>query len=171
MAVLGLVTACGPREPPLVSPGTSTASAIGTGSPRAAADAAVKWEGFGDLGAYRAMGKPFISRGHFAGRWQAEVLANESAAGTYAKLSRSSHFSPGAVLVKKHSEKDSRAPGPIFVMAKHEPGFFAPGGDWEYLVADSDGWIEDRGPLPACARCHAEAVTDWVFGLPADARP
>src|SRR5262245_20673180 len=100
MAVLGLVAACGPREPPLVSPGTSTANAIGTGSPPAARDAAVKWEGFAALGSYRAMGKPFVSRGHFAGRWQAEVLVSQDASSTYAGLSRSSRFSAGAVLVK-----------------------------------------------------------------------
>jgi hypothetical protein len=131
----------------------------------------VKWEGFAELGAYRAMGKPFISRGHFAGRWQAEVFVSQDAAATYTGLSHASRFSVGAVLVKKHSEKDSRAPGPIFAMAKRAPGFFPPGGDWEYVVTDPEGWIEDRGPLAACARCHAEATGDWVFGLPPDARP
>jgi hypothetical protein len=170
MVALGLVAACGPREPPLVSPGTSTANAVGSGARPSARDAAVKWEGFADLGAYRAVGKPFVSRGHFAGRWQAEVLTNQDASAMYAGLSRSSRFSEGAVLVKKHSEKDSHAPGPIFVMTKRAPGFFPQGGDWEYLVADADGWVEDRGPLPTCGRCHAEAGADWVFGLPAEAR-
>jgi hypothetical protein len=154
-----------------VSPGISTATAVSRSAPHVSRDAAVKWEGLADLGSYRAMGKPFVSRGHFAGRWQAEVFASPDAAATYAALSPSTRFSVGAVLVKKHSEKDARAPGPLFVMAKREPGFFPSGGDWEYLVADSDGWVEDRGPLVACARCHAEANADWVFGLPADARP
>jgi len=73
--------------------------------------------------------------------------------------------------VKTHSEKDSGAAGPVFVMFKRDPGFFPQGGDWEYLVADKDGWIEDRGPLVTCARCHAEGNADWVFGLPVEARP
>ena len=170
MAAVGLVTACGPREPPLVSPGTSTANAIGTTSPHAPRDAAVKWEGFASMGDLRAIGRPFVSRGHFGGRWQAEVLANESASSVYAALSRSSTFAAGAMLVKKHSEKDSRAPGPIFVMIKREPGFFPRGGDWEWLVADAEGWIEDRGAIASCARCHAEAGANWVFGLPVEAR-
>ena len=38
-----------------MSPGTSTANAIGSGSQPAARAAAVKWEGFADLGGYRAM--------------------------------------------------------------------------------------------------------------------
>ena len=164
------MSACGPREPPLVSPGTSTANAIGTASSAASRDAAVKWEGFAALGDYRAVGKPFVSRGHFAGRWQAEVFTSQDAAATYAALSRSSRFVAGAVLVKKHSEKDSRAPGPIFVMSKREAGFFPQGGDWEWLVTDPDGWIEDRGAIASCARCHAEAGANWVFGLPASAR-
>ena len=60
--------------------------------------------------------------------------------------------------------------GPIFAMVKRDPGFFPEGGDWEYVVTDSEGWIEDRGALALCARCHAEAKADWVFPLPADAK-
>jgi len=122
-----------------------------------------------DLAGYRAVGKPFLSRGHFAGRWRAEVSVSESALPVYTALSRASHFPVGAVLVKKHSESTG-APGPLFAMVKRDPGFFPAGGDWEFVVTDKDGWLEDRGPLVACARCHAEATADWVFGLPADAR-
>ena len=116
------------------------------------------------------MGSPFVSRGHFAGKWKAEVWVSGPGAEGYASVTRSSRFAPGTVLVKKHSERSSGAPGPVFVMIKRDAGFFPEGGDWEYLATDQDGWIEDRGALVACARCHAEANGDWVFGLPADAR-
>jgi len=170
LMALGLGPACGPREPPLASPGTSTANAAPFTPSAATRDAAVRWERFAELATYGAMSTPFISRGHFAGRWKAEVSANAAAALVYPTLSRSSRFPPGAVLAKKHREKDSGAPGPVFVMIKREPGFFLQGGDWEYLVTDAEGWIEDQGPLLLCARCHAEANADWVFGLPAEAR-
>jgi len=51
-------------------------------------------------------------------------------------------------------------------MIKRDAGFFPEGGDWEYVATDRDGWVADRGQLKACARCHAEAKADWVFGLP-----
>jgi hypothetical protein len=134
-------------------------------------DAAARWEGFALVAERRTIGKPFLSRGHFAGRWRAQVSANEAASQAYVTLSRATRFSPGATLVKTHIEKDSGAPGPVFVMLKRDAGYFPQGGDWEYLVTDKDGWIEDRGPLVLCARCHAEGNADSVFGLPAEARP
>ncbi len=170
-AILGLATACGPREPALTSPGTSTANAVGSPRSSGAPDAAVQWERFDDLATFQSMGAPFVSRGHFAGKWKAEVRANPAASEVYGRLARSSQFQAGSVLVKKHMEKDSGAPGPIFAMVKHKPGYFRDGGDWEYVVTDAQGWVEDRGPLVACARCHAEATADWGFGLPASAVP
>ena len=148
----------------------STVGAASSGSPTTPRDAEVKWEGFAELGGYRSMGVPFVSRGHFAGRWRAEVSVNAAGSAVYASLSRSSHFPVGAVIAKKHLERDAGTLGPLFVMIKRAPGFFPQGGDWEYLVTDKDGWIEDRGPLATCARCHVEANADWVFGLPAEAR-
>jgi hypothetical protein len=170
LVACGLVTACGPREPALTKPGVSTVNPVGAPSPYAQRDAATRWEGFAELGTYRTVGARFLSRGHFAGRWKAEILVHPSAADAYASLSPSTRFSVGAVLVKKHFERDSNAEGPLFAMIKREPGFFPQGGDWEYLVTDPGGWIEDRGPLLLCARCHAEANADWVFGLRAEAR-
>ncbi len=137
---------------------------------RAAPDASVKWETMAEIGTYRPMGRPFISRGHFAGRWKAQVLVNAPASPIYTGLRSSARFPAGAVLVKQHTDKQSGAPGPLFAMVKHEAGYFPDGGDWEFVVTDSNGWIEDRGPLAMCARCHAEGNADWVFGLPADAR-
>jgi hypothetical protein len=162
---------CGPREPSLLSPGTSNVSAVSSQQVSPPRDASARWEGFSQASSFLAIGKPFISRGHFAGRWKVQVSANEAASQAYATLSPSTRFSPGAVLVKTHSERESGAAGPLFVMLKRDAGFFPPGGDWEYLVTDQEGWIEDKGSLVTCARCHAEANADWVFGLPAEARP
>jgi hypothetical protein len=55
-------------------------------------------------------------------------------------------------------------PATHFVMIKRAPGYDPPGGDWEFIVVSPDGHVEDRGPLPLCARCHAEAPRDHLFG-------
>jgi hypothetical protein len=123
-----------------------------------------------DLQSVRPVGKEFVSRGHFAGRWTVRVAVNDAAMQPYTNLAPSSQFGVGSVLVKKHVSTSSSAPGPIFAMAKRDPGFFPEGGDWEYVVIDADGRLEGRGKLAACARCHAEGNADRVFGLPQDAR-
>jgi hypothetical protein len=164
----GLLAGCGPREPALVNPGMSSVSpALERPTPKTA-DAATKWEAMGEVAGLRRAGGTFVSRGHFAGRWKAETRANSEAETVYANLVPTSRFPGGALLVQMHRNPGSGIPGPIFSMLKRDPGFFPEGGDWEYLVTDSEGWIEDRGPLALCARCHAEAKADWVFPLPKD---
>jgi len=53
--------------------------------------------------------------------------------------------------------------GPWFVMQKGEGG-------WQYVVVDAQGLVEDEGTLAGCARCHAEAVGDSLFGVPPSGR-
>jgi hypothetical protein len=112
------------------------------------------------------VGKAFVSRGHFAGRWTAEIAVNETARATYTHFTASSRFDLGSLLVKKHASTSAATPGPTFAMIKRDPGFFPEGGDWEYVVLDADGRLEDRGKLALCARCHAEANADWVYAPP-----
>lgn len=161
---------CGPREPALVNPGMSLVSPAPERPTPRATDAAAKWETMGEIAGLRRAGGVFVSRGHFAGRWKAEARVNASAEAPYATLVASSRFPGGALVVQMHRDPGSGSPGPIFAMLKRDAGFFPEGGDWEYVVTDSEGWIEDRGALPFCARCHAEAKADWVFPLPKDAK-
>jgi hypothetical protein len=51
-------------------------------------------------------------------------------------------------------------------MVKHPPGFDPEGGDWEYLIVEPSGSIVRRGKIPLCARCHAEAPHNFIFGGP-----
>lgn len=60
--------------------------------------------------------------------------------------------------------KSGSAPIVYFVMVKRAPGYNPSGGDWEYLVVAPDGRVEDRGQVALCARCHAEAPHDFLFG-------
>ena len=165
MAFAGLLVGCGPREPALVNPGMSTVNRLGAAGATSGQDAGVLADTGIDLQSVRPVGEPFVSRGHFGGRWTAEIAVNEPAMQLYTNLAPSSRFGVGAVLVKKHASTSS-AKGPTFAMAKRDAGFFPQGGDWEYIVLDAEGRLEDRGKLTLCARCHAEANADWVFGLP-----
>jgi hypothetical protein len=171
MVFAGFVAGCGSKEPALVNPGMSTANRRAADPvASSASDAGALVDTGVDLRSIRPIGKTFVSRGHFGGQWTAEISLNEAASQVYANLAPSSRFSTGSLLVKKHALTSSAAPGPIFAMAKRDAGFFPEGGDWEYVVLDAEGHLEDRGRLTLCARCHAEANADWVFGLPAEAR-
>ena len=170
MVFAGFVAACGPREPALVNPGMSTANRFAAGPSTSSQDAGAPADTRVDLQSVQPVGKAFVSRGHFDGRWTVQVAVNEAALATYTNLAASSRFGVGSVLVKKHASTASASPGPIFVMTKRDPSFYPEGGDWEYLVLDAGGHLEDGGKLALCARCHAEANADWVFGLPAEGR-
>ena len=66
-----------------------------------------------------------------------------------------------------------------FAMAKRESGYYASGGDWEYVMMPNEGsndygtnpngtlpsgTSEMRGQLANCASCHAAASTsDYIF--------
>jgi hypothetical protein len=169
VVLTSLFAACGLREPALVNPGMSS---IGPPVQRPSAkvvDAGTKWEAMGELATLDRVGPVFASRGHFAGRWRAEARMNATAAATYAHLAASTtRFPGGSLLVETH--KEPNLSGPIYAMVKRDTGYFPDGADWEFVVTDSDGWIEDRGALQLCARCHAEARTDGVFPLPSDAK-
>jgi hypothetical protein len=93
---------------------------------------------------------------------------SKDAATAFEHLASSTRFPGGSLLVQTH--RDPSSAGPIFAMIKRDPGYFPEGGDWEFVVTDRDGWVEDRGPLQLCARCHAEAPADGVFPLPSEAK-
>jgi hypothetical protein len=135
----------------------------------AATGGAVRWERADDLSGYRPAGARFVSRGHFAGRWKVEIETNALAEPIFGRLAPSSRFSVGSVLVKRHFDAESDAPGPVFARIKRDAGFFPDVNDWEYVVTDAALLIEERGPLAICAGCHAEGVADDTFALPPEA--
>jgi hypothetical protein len=159
------------KGPALVNPGMSVANAPNASLSHEVPDASPVWERIGELAGYRRLTKDaFPSQGHFDGRWMADVLANDLAAPAYLKLPAAAAFPQGSVVVQTHTDRLAGSPGPVFAMVKREPGYFAAGGDWEYIVTLADGRLEDRGQLPQCARCHADAASGWLFGLAPSAR-
>ena len=77
----------------------------------------------------------------------------------YRALVRGARLPDGTTVAKFHFERESGAPGPVYAMHKN-------GGAWNFLVASSEGQLEQRGDLDLCRRCHAEAVADSLFGPP-----
>ncbi len=100
---------------------------------------------------------------HLDGTFDGEVLIDEAAA-PYPKLGPSRQVGVGATLVERHLLRETDTASIYFAMVKRPPGYDPTGGDWEYLVLAPTGEIEQRGRLPLCARCHADAPHDHLFG-------
>ena len=106
----------------------------------------------------------FISEGHYAGTSEALVHVSPDAMPRYLAHSRGSSFEPGTTIVMLHRKRSNRTPGPVHVMVRGQR-------DWDYLLLDARGVVEQRGQLQLCQRCHGEAVSDSVFGAPVPATP
>lgn len=100
---------------------------------------------------------------HLGGDREGEILVNEEAA-AYPALGPQRALGAGAVLVEALYKPGSSAIEAYFVMARRASG--GGEGGWEYMIVAPTGEIDQRGRLPLCERCHAEAPHDHVFGRP-----
>jgi hypothetical protein len=100
---------------------------------------------------------------HLTGELQSETLVN-GLAEPYPNLVSGQKLPPGAIVVAAHYRTGHNEPVVFFAMIKQRSGFDPAGGDWEYLIIQPNGDIEQRGRLPLCGRCHAEAPRDSLFG-------
>jgi hypothetical protein len=121
-----------------------------------------RWEFADRLGTFRRVG-PRARSGHLGGDHEGEVLVNEDAA-AYPALGPQRGLGAGAVLVEALYRPGSPTLEAYFVMARRGPG--GGEGGWEYLIVAPTGEVDQRGRLPLCERCHAEAPHDHVFGRP-----
>jgi len=159
-----VLLACSPSAPaPLaVPPGARPGASLPTAVTSAAPTPPAPWE----LSAELSRMHPATSRApseHLTGELDGEVFVNE-AAGAYPALGPRRELAPGATLVERHLERGSEKIAVYFAMVKRPAGYDPDGGDWEYLVVAADGQVEERGRLPLCARCHADAPHDHLFG-------
>ena len=100
---------------------------------------------------------------HFTGELDGEILADEGAA-AYPALGPLRPIPSGATVVERLFPRSAPEVAAYFAMVKRPPGYDPAGGDWEYLVLDAAGQLQQRGRLPLCARCHADAPHDHLFG-------
>jgi hypothetical protein len=92
---------------------------------------------------------------HFTGEPRATLRGNELSKG-YGQ--RGAELPVGALLIAEH-QLDAGA-----VTLAMEKVAVGPTARWEFAVVDPEGWVVERGRIPSCVRCHAEAARDEVFG-------
>jgi hypothetical protein len=102
---------------------------------------------------------------HFGATVERTVRVNEAAAG-YGTLGQGSTMPPGSLVVELHHGPDDERLLGAFVMSKMPAGSEPRTGDWEYVVLDAELRVLARGALAPCARCHAAARHDALFGPP-----
>jgi hypothetical protein len=66
---------------------------------------------------------------------------------------------PGAIAAAFHTLPDGTA-GPTFVMEKLDDG------TWDYLALDETGTVLSDADPTLCQRCHTEAPSGSLFGIP-----
>ena len=161
-----LAASCASRSNDLAMPGASDRPMEAPKrAPAAPAHSSETWDQAAEVPTFALIDdRQLPSRGHNPPYWSGEVRANAALAPIYRTIGPDSAGIPeGGVVVEAHRAADG-APGPTFAMVKRAAGFDAPGGDWEFLVIRGDGMVESRGVLPLCARCHADAPYDHLFG-------
>jgi hypothetical protein len=116
------------------------------------------WERWQEVSTYR-VAVPRAPSQHLAADHEGETLASDSAA-PYPDLGPAAAPAVGAALLQRLYAPGATVPETQFAMVKRAPE----SGGWEYLVLDRSGVVTERGVLDACARCHAEAPHDGLFG-------
>lgn len=152
------------RSPNSIQHETSPAGTSSTASHSPGEQVGGRWELADAIPSLRRATPRGLSQ-HLSGELLAEVRVNDQAS-AYPALGPSRPLATGAVLVEAHFASGSADPSIFFAMVKRPPGFDPEGGDWEYLIVEPSGTIVRRGKLPLCARCHAEAPHNFIFGGP-----
>lgn len=165
LATTGLFAACAPRGGDLGMPGVSDRTPDPAESRAATSGPSGEpWEHAAALASFPVIDdRKLPSRGHNPPYWSGMVRVSPSLDVAYRNLGPDTAITVGSIAVEQHQLSDGN-PGPVFVMIKRDPGFDPRGGDWEYLVLDAAGKVESRGVQPLCARCHADAPYDHLFG-------
>ena len=108
---------------------------------------------------------PFVSQGHAAGRYTAQVRVLPAASATkYQSLVFSTKLPIGALIGQFHTLRASESPGPVYLMKRQEDG-------WRFGLVRADGNLDAELEPALCQRCHADARSDSRFGLPLSELP
>lgn len=160
-----LLAGCSPPEPLPLNPGRSQRLAGGpTTAPTASAAPAMKWERWEEMSRWR-VAVPRAPSQHLAADREAETLVNDAAL-AYPNIGPTQSVEPGAILMQRIFSPGGEIPELFFAMVRRA----APSsGDtsaasWDYVVITRDGLVAERGDVEVCARCHAEAPHNGLFG-------
>jgi hypothetical protein len=136
--------------------------------PSASASASAKrgpvWASWGPAQKWpRASARSFTSQGHLFGRYVAEIVVNEAAAGPYGVLAPGGSLPAGAIVAEVLTTANG-APGPTFAMERSDAG-------WTFVELGEAGEELRRGRLEPCVSCHSVVASqDELFGVPTNAR-
>ena len=153
---------CSRGAPPISQPGDSARThAEPAPGPSSAPPETPRWDRYEEVQRWpSAHEKPFLSLGHLSAQYTASVFVDPAARDAYLNLVTGSSLPIGTLVAEFHRDARTGHEGPVFAMHKQAVG------RWEYLVVDPGGGVQKRGQLALCQRCHAEGVTDQLFGLP-----
>lgn len=147
----GIVAACSSAAPTAAPPATAP---VRSAPPKAF------WNQFAESQGWpTSTADWFPSKGHYGGTSEGLVRVSPAALPAYRELTLGAKLEAGATLVMLHRSRSTGKPGPVHVMQRGHQG-------WQYWLLAPDGAIEGHGELPLCARCHADAPADGVFGPP-----
>jgi hypothetical protein len=102
---------------------------------------------------------------HFGGTVERSVRVNAAAA-AYGDAGHAQELAPGSIIVQTHHRPGEPGTLGSFAMVKLPQGTAPREGDWQFLVLDPESKVLARGALEGCARCHAMAPADYLFGPP-----
>jgi len=111
----------------------------------------------------------FVSWGHAGGRYAGTVYVTPESKPALAVTGDGVDFPVGTQVVLVAVDRTTHKPGPTLYMQKNAPraaGAAPSKGaavEWEYGVLEATSTNVEGAAL--CARCHAEAAHDGVFGL------
>lgn len=147
------VLACAGNPPPEVAddPADTHAAAPRRASPR--------WSRFDEVAAWPAINPaPLPSNGHGTANTLVSIRVSADVADSYRGLRPGLVLPTGTIVAAFHTDAKTGSPGPVFVMERQADR-------WKYSALDADGRATEHG-LSLCERCHAEAPTNGLFGLP-----
>ena len=125
------------------------------------ASLAPKWPEFDRVASWPKVNDvPFVSKGHAAERYDTDVRVSPDQALRYRDLVDGVRFPVGTIIAGFPNARLTHSAGPVSVMQKITQN------SWEFLLLRPSGEVVQRARAGLCQRCHAEALTDSLFGLP-----
>ena len=139
-------------------PGRSNAPPRETERPSVAAAKGQVWSEFARLDQLELVGRePVPANNHEPFQWNMRVRITSAALPSYLNWYVQAVMPENTWIVAEHQARQDNTPGPYYFAHKTRTG-------WEFGSATPEGYLVVP-PNAACARCHAEAPADSVFGL------
>ncbi len=101
---------------------------------------------------------------HLDGVFDRTVMVDAAVSG-YRTLTATTTMVAGALIVQRHHPRGAERVIAYFIMEKLEKGARPHARDWRFLVVDEKLRVAADQQLSLCARCHADAPFNGLFGV------